>query len=310
MAKLVIATDSNFSEKGYLAANRDVLDAIQSGTFISGLDHFSKHGKFESRLQLMDVDAEYFINNQITRQIFAKEIEAHSEGGILEIGPLNKPLITGKNCKYFDLCNTDELRQKAIGANLDPETVPNIDFFDKNGDLSIINEKFDVVFSAHCIEHQPDLIRHLNQVSNCAKNIGSKYWLIIPDKRYCFDHFFPESRFTEIIQAHEESRTKPGKLQVLEHFSLTTHNEANRHWRGDHGVFGENIKSRWSAGLKHFDAANGGYIDVHCWQFTPKSFFETINLLFELGYIDFICTRYHETAINDLEFYAVLEKKR
>jgi len=49
---------------------------------------------------------------------------------------------------------------------------------------------------------------------------------------------------------------------------------------------------------------------VHCWQFTPKGFFESINLLFELGYIEFKCTRYYETAINDLEFYAVLEKMR
>lgn len=87
---------------------------------------------------------------------------------------------------------------------------------------------------------------------------------------------------TEIIQAHEERRSAPGKLKVLEHRSLTTHNDASRHWRGDHGTYGENIKSRWAAGLLQFNAANGGYIDVHCWQFTPNGFFESINLLLNL----------------------------
>lgn len=310
MAELVVATEDNFSEKGYLAANRDVVNAIKVGTFNSGFDHFSKHGKFESRLQLADVNSNYFLTDPLTRMIFAEEIQSNPKDSILEIGPLNKPLITAKNCKYFDLCGTDELRKKAVGANLDPNTVPNIDFYEKTGDLSVIKEKFDSVFSAHCIEHQPDLIKHLNQVSKLCKATGSKYWVIIPDKRYCFDHFFSESRVSEIIQAHEDQRVVPGKLNVLEHLSLTTHNDAGRHWRGDHGIYGEDVKSRWAAGLQHFNAANGGYIDVHCWQFTPEGFFESINLLFELGYIDFKCTRRHETAINDLEFYAVLEKKR
>ena len=173
MAELVVATEDNFSEKGYLAANRDVVNAIKVGTFNSGFDHFSKHGKFESRLQLADVNSNYFLTDPLTRMIFAEEIQSNPKDSILEIGPLNKPLITAKNCKYFDLCGTDELRKKAVGANLDPNTVPNIDFYEKTGDLSVIKEKFDSVFSAHCIEHQPDLIKHLNQVSKLCKATGS-----------------------------------------------------------------------------------------------------------------------------------------
>jgi hypothetical protein len=143
-----------------------------------------------------------------------------------------------------------------------------------------------------------------------CKNLGSKYWLIIPDKQYCFDHYLSESKVTEMIRAHQEQRVKPTELNISEHFSLKTHNDAGRHWRGDHGVYGEHVKSKWAASLEEIRSADGGYIDVHCWQFTPKGFFESINLLFELGHIDFICTSYQETEIGDLEFYAVLEKKR
>ena len=97
MTELVVATESNFSEKCYLAVNRDVAAAIESGAFTSGFDHFSKLGKFESRLQVADVDSEYFLTEPLTRMIFGQEIESDPRDSILEIGPLNKPLITGKN---------------------------------------------------------------------------------------------------------------------------------------------------------------------------------------------------------------------
>lgn len=173
MAELVVATEINFSEKCYLAANKDVVAAIESGAYRSGFDHFSKHGKFESRLQLAEEVSSYFLSKMLTREVFAQEIESELEDKILEIGPLNKPLITKSSCKYFDLFDRDGMKKKALEHNLNPDTVPHIHFFEKIGDLSIINEKFDSVFSAHCIEHQPDLIRHLNQVSQLCKTIGS-----------------------------------------------------------------------------------------------------------------------------------------
>lgn len=131
MTELVKVTESNFSEKCYLAVNRDVAAAIESGAFTSGFDHFSKHGKFESRLQLADANSELFLKEVLTRKFFAQEISSNPKDTILEIGPLNRPLIVGSKCKYFDLCDTNELRKKAIRENLDPSTVPHIDFLRK-----------------------------------------------------------------------------------------------------------------------------------------------------------------------------------
>jgi hypothetical protein len=78
VAELVVATINNFSERGYLAANRDVVDAIKDGAISSGHDHFSRHGVFESRLQLTDFNSDYFLTERYTRQIFAQEIESNS----------------------------------------------------------------------------------------------------------------------------------------------------------------------------------------------------------------------------------------
>ena len=45
----VPATDEGFDERGYLAANPDVRDAVRAGVFRDGREHFKRHGYRESR---------------------------------------------------------------------------------------------------------------------------------------------------------------------------------------------------------------------------------------------------------------------
>ena len=45
-----IATPENFDETGYLAANPDVAEAVRSGHFRNGRQHFDGHGRKEGRL--------------------------------------------------------------------------------------------------------------------------------------------------------------------------------------------------------------------------------------------------------------------
>jgi predicted SAM-dependent methyltransferase len=67
-----------------------------------------------------------------------------------------------------------------------------------------VYEQFDIAFSSHVIEHTLDFIKHLNQVCDILKNNGH-YFLFVPDKRYCFDYFSPESTMPD------------GKTRPLEH---------------------------------------------------------------------------------------------
>lgn len=243
-----------------------------------------------------------------TRHEFVSELNKQSNLTHLEIGPLNRPLLLGKNVKYFDLESTAGLKAKAKSEGLDPSTVPEIDFYHNEGDISIIKERFDSVISSHVVEHQPDLIRHLQNVSRIIKSNSGRYSLIIPDKRYCFDALIPETKITEIIEAFENKLSKPSFWKVVEHRALTTHNDPILHWAGDHGTPNSNLNLRWEAAKEEFRSASGKYIDVHCWQFTPSSFASIINGLFDLGYIDFIVEEVFETPMYDLEFCVVLRK--
>ena len=247
--------------------------------------------------------------NVVTRDELATKILDSRRGGeVLEIGPLNRPLINGEFMRYFDILATSDLRSRAASEGLDSNTVPEIHYWHPNGSLAEVPDRFRNIVSSHCLEHQPDLIKHLNEVSNLLIDNESRYWVIIPDKRYCFDALIPESSIIEIVRASLEMRISPTLFKVIEHRALTTHNDSIRHWLGDHGENTIDLKLKWERAVNEFESAQGNYIDVHCWQFTPESFVSTIQSLLALHLIEFELEEIFSTPVNSLEFCAVLKK--
>lgn len=245
---------------------------------------------------------------RVTRQSFVAGIPSSS--AVLEIGPFCNPALVGTHVRYFDVLDSDGLAERARklgkGSDRRPET---IHYVSASGDLSVVAETFRAVFSSHCIEHQPDLVRHLQQVSALLQDDG-RYFLIIPDKRYCFDHFLPESSIARVLEAHTSARRIHDIQSVIEHRALITHNDAARHWRGDHGApFGVQDTERCKAALDEYSAANGRYIDVHAWQFTPDSFRLIMDSLWALGLTDLVVERIHPTLRSTLQFFVVLRRR-
>lgn len=239
---------------------------------------------------------------------FVEEVAA--EESVLEIGPFASPTIIGENVKYFDLCDSAELSRRASAAGCVKTLAPHIHYVSSDGDLSVVTETFSCVFSSHCIEHQPDLVRHLNQVENLLDRSG-KYYLVVPDKRYCFDCAFDETSLEEIKQAHEEKRTRHTVQTVVEHRAFVSHNDPLRHWRGDHwdADYESKRESLINVAKQEFAAAGGAYIDVHAWRFTPCSFLHILESLYELNYTRLKPTKVFNTPLGHLDFCAILEKQ-
>ena len=225
---------------------------------------------------------------------------------ILEIGPLNNPLFRGNNVKYFDVLPVDELIEKTLSWGLDPAGVPEkIDYVSECADLGIIKDKFQVVFSSNCIEHQPDLVKHLMDVENILE-AGGKYYLVIPDKRYCFDYYNRQSDWCDVVAAHFEKR-RVHSLRSLFAIENRTHNNAKEHWAGNHGeapsVNPDNIGNL----IREYN--EGKYIDTHAWYFTPESFKEIMERLNEMGLVNLKLANVYETEKDSCNFFAILEKK-
>jgi hypothetical protein len=258
------------------------------------VEHYKRHGREEGRTanQIQDRDA------------FAALIP--ETASVLEIGPFCHPMKRGPNVFYADILCHEELVARAASEGFDPAGVPPIHYVLRTDNLSTIDRRFDVVFSSHNVEHQPDLVYHLQQVEKILYPAGV-YFLRIPDKRYCFDHFIPESNLAEVISAHRERRLVHSLRSVIEHRALTTHNDNNRHWQNDHGDRFERLKERIEGALLEFDMSQGGYIDVHAWYFTPDSYGEIISGLWQLGFSKFQVCRIYPTRRGAIEFWAILQ---
>ena len=280
-----IVFDSFFYKNAYL----DLQDLSEEGL----KNHYLNYGQYEGRMP-----------SCYSQSSFISSIPKCSS--CLEIGPFTTPKLTGKNVKYMDVLSTSELIDRARKLGMSTEGIPNISFVGSDIQLLGINEKFNCIFSSHLIEHQPNLIKHLNDISNILDHGGS-YYLIVPDMRYCFDHFMVETRVHEIICAHFEKRARHTIKSLIEHRLMLTHNDSKKHWIGDSGDKLEYCAADLERVFKEF-CESENYIDVHAWYFTPESFSRILDKLLQLKLIDLKIKKIFPTIKYSNEFYCILEK--
>lgn len=279
-----------FDLQVYRANNSDIQYMSDAELII----HFNNHGINEGRV----------CSSASTRRGFLAAIP--QDKNCLELGPFCNPLLTRDNVKYFDVLDQNSLRERARFIGISDEKCPCIDFVSPVGDLSIVQETFDVVFSSHTVEHQPDLVKHLRDVCDCL-NFGGRYMMIIPDKRFCFDHFICPSTIADVLAAYSEQRKTHTAKSFFEHRVLLTHNDPVRHWNGDN--FDPALlqtRERIFSASKEWAERDDRYIDVHAWQFTPDSFRNIIEILNEVGLITLKLEKLYPTVRGGIEFYAAL----
>jgi SAM-dependent methyltransferase len=243
-----------------------------------------------------------------SRQRFLEVLNAC--GSVLEIGPFYNPVVRGTNVKYFDILDQQGLMARARDIGQQPEGCPHIDFISDRGHMDVIGDaKFDNVVSSHCIEHQADLIGHLNEVSKVLRP-GGRYYLIVPDKRFMADHYLPLTRVSEVLAARIVGRELPSHESIIAHFAETTHSSPRLHWMGFHRQLRVRPHiERLTEALKQA-SKQSDYVDVHCWTFTPTSFYTILNVVLEMEWIDLEIERVYGTSFCASEFFAVLRKRQ
>lgn len=293
----------DFDDAAYLLAHPDVAEAVRAGTFASGREHYELYGRREGRTLVLQPASRS-----------AKVLSTiNPRGKGLEIGPSHNPIMpkaAGFDVDILDHLDRDGLRRKYQGHNVDLDRIEEVDFVwsgENLVDLTGRPGQYDWIVASHVIEHTPDLVSFLQQCQALLAEAG-RLALIVPDKRYCFDHFGPVTTTGAVLDAHHEGRIRPSPGQVFDHLA----NAANR-----------NGAAAWSAaddgplGLIHptAQAANGWsrasttheYLDVHCWRFVPESFSLIISDLRDLGLLDLGIVAQFDTV--GCEFYVTLGKE-
>jgi SAM-dependent methyltransferase len=233
----------------------------------------------------------------------------------LEIGPLDKPRLSKDQhrVEYLDHLHTEALREKYAGdANVgEIHTVDHV--WSGGGSLAAVigaSAPFDYVVASHVIEHVPNPVRWLHELSTVLRP-GGRIHLIVPDKRFCFDVNRDETHVGDLVAAYLDNAELPSARQIYDFQSRFVVVDTVGLWDGTvsyEGVVRDDIEDldRWCLELCEEFAGKGQYLDVHCWAFTPASFAESYLRLVELGLVDLVVEELIPTPRNTLEFYVTL----
>lgn len=239
-----------------------------------------------------------------------------ADADILEIGPAHSPCFNGSRTKYFDVIDSAGIKQRVIDLNIEEiygdngSRIPeHIDYVSPVADLTIVDKKFDFVFSSHAIEHQVDIISHLAVVGSILKP-GGAYIVICPDRRFCFDANRPPSTLGQVIESHEIKRARHSLSTIVDASAYPSHNDGARHWAGDTPAIDEIPVSAVLDAINQwrYSEENGHYLDRHAWQFTPSSFRLICDFLRQAQYVNLVVSHIFDPPHPANEFIAVMLK--
>jgi SAM-dependent methyltransferase len=237
---------------------------------------------------------------------------------ILEIGGGYNPQFTKAeypNVYHLDHATADELRKK---YEADPVVQPfldgiqPVDFVSDGSPIeNLIPEdlRFDVIFSSHSLEHQVDLIGHLESLEKLLRP-GGRVVMVIPDYRRCFDVLrYPTTAIDAIIVHRAGARVHRDK-QLFEFYSKAVNVNPHRKVRSidlRSARFYHSLKDADDA-LKRSEDPDAAYEDVHAWVFSPDSFRLLLLELYMLGH-----THLRPSLISPSyrsQFFVVLEPQK
>ena len=208
-----------------------------------------------------------------------------STGHGLEIGPLNQPLVTKDmaDVRYVDVFSGSHLRAHyAQDPNVNVQDIPDIDF----------------------VLSTPDGVRPLSEAVAAAALL-----LVVPDRRFSFDILRPATTVGQLLQAHELREVRPSVRAVYDHFRSQVVVDASDARRGLVPARESRMYDLAQTMNQVRFAQEGHYADSHVWTFTPASFVQQLSELGELGLCDFVVEQIVPSAVNQLEFFAVLRRR-
>ena len=221
--------------------------------------------------------------------------------------------------QYVDHASAAELRQKyATDEGMRGRLGEIVDVDYVLGKATTIAEavagdtQFDYVIAAHVIEHIPDPVGWMDDLTRVLRP-GGILSLIIPDKRYCFDINRSLTEVSDLVDANLRRLRQPSFRQAYDFYSKAIGGTVDTAavWAGtaDYSLavrqdFDDPDVAAFEA-CRHMQTSNE-FVDVHCHVFTPDSFLGLVEKLVRLGLIDYEVAAFVPTQPNNFEFYVSL----
>lgn len=244
------------------------------------------------------------------RSVLTRLVDPDTMRG-LEFGPLDRPNVpaTSPGIRYIDHLTTEELQKEYAGSGYDVSKLCRVDFISDGRPLpEILGDwrELDYVVAAHVIEHIPNVLGWFHELRAVLRE-GGLLLLVVPNKRFMFDHIRRPSTLADVLSDFLENRRRPSPRAVLEHQLHACRHLESIAWRGE--VPEEEINRIHSdadaLATATRVATTDEYFDVHVNCFTPLSFCNILLGLTQLKLLPFALVEIY-TNMPTGEFYVVL----
>lgn len=252
--------------------------------------HYIRHGMDEGRA----------CNTIKSRADFLALIPAAAS--VVEICPGFTPTLKGQGIKYYDTEDRASLVEQATLLHVQTSTIQEIDYVSGADDMSIVEGKYDVLLSVNDLGRHPNLIVHLQQCESLLAP-GGMMFCVVPDKRYSYDYFTPETSLAVLLARYHEN----DNTHHLEHslaLGVATHYNGRSHWAGRHGNRETNLEARVNAILSGETEVAARHVNSS--YFTPAGFRDILCSLQKLKLTRLAVERLYPPVYGNNEFYVVL----
>jgi hypothetical protein len=247
------------------------------------------------------------------KSLLLKYVDLKKHTG-LEFGPLSDPLIKKNEgrIRYADYLDRSSLIKK-YSRTRNPDGIVEIDYIiDLEQSLTrSIPDKFDYLIACHVIEHVPNIIDWLLQLSELLLPKGFLY-LAIPDKRYTFDILRPLTPLSHIVDDYHRNVKRAEVDHIFEQLYLFRDVKAEDIWNGQISEY--TMKPQRSATEAYINAVriynSEEEVEVHCHVFTSQQFMATLQTLIEMKLIPYSICTFDDVKNPYNEFIVMLQKNK
>lgn len=236
----------------------------------------------------------------------------------VEIGPLAHPLIAKSDgdVLYADHMPTEALRHHyrqhpTLGPAGIDGIVPVDVVLGEGGLPGALGARgpVDYIVASHVVEHIPDPIGWLAEAAEILRE-GGLFCLIVPDKRFSFDHFRAPTSAGALVAAYLQRLRRPPLGTVYEHFARACVIDRKAVWLG-RPVAMQPLTGGPAAAFEAAEriARQDTYVDVHCTVVTPFGFAALLEEILRLGLLPFECAALEPTRPMEDEFFVLLRKR-
>lgn len=222
----------------------------------------------------------------------------NAKGSGLEIGPGPYPVLpksAGYKVEIVDCEPREKLLEKFQGYKSD-HPIEEVDYLwsgQTYADLTGKKNHYDWIVACHVIEHTPDLIAFLNDCETVLNDNGVLA-LVVPDKRYCFDHFRPLTGLARVVDSHARQTRIHSEGTAAEYFMQVVSRGGQNDWHSfSTGQFAHIHTTQEATSAIRAIREKGQFLDLHAWCFVPSSFRLLMHDLYLLGY----------THLQEVAFY-------